>query len=258
MYFDKEIVIQLDMAGKGDFLFGLHSVIEAIRSGKEIEKILIKKGLKGELFDELMQELESADIVTQYVPMERLNRVTRKNHQGVVAFVSAVTYQNLEDVLIGIFEDAKIPLVLVLDGITDIRNMGAIARTAECAGVNMIIIPEKGGAPINADAVKTSAGALHNIPVCRVKNLFKSVEYLKNSGLNIVAATEKADDDYTSVDYTGPTAIIMGAEDKGVSAQISKICDTDAKIPILGTISSLNVSVAAGVLLYEAVRQRHN
>ncbi len=244
------------MAGKGDFIFGLHSVIEAIRSGKEIEKILIKKGLQGELFEELMQEVKETDINTQRVPMERLNRITRKNHQGVVAFVSAVTYQNIEDVLIGLFEDGKNPLVLVLDGVTDIRNMGAIARTAECAGVHAIVIPEKGGAPINADAVKTSAGALHNIPVCRVKNLFKTVEYLKNSGLQIVAATEKAEGNYTEVDYSGPTAIVMGAEDKGVSSQISKICDQGAKIPIVGSISSLNVSVAAGVLIYEVVRQR--
>ncbi len=244
------------MAGKGDFIFGLHSVIEAIRSGKDIEKILLKKGLQGELFEELMDEIKETNINTQRVPMERLNRITRKNHQGVVAFVSAVTYQNIEDVLIGLFEDGQNPLVLVLDGITDIRNMGAIARTAECAGVQAIVIPEKGGAPINADAVKTSAGALHNIPVCRVKNLFKTVEYLKNSGLQIVAATEKADDNYTEVDYSGPTAIVMGAEDKGVSSQILKICDRGAKIPIVGSISSLNVSVAAGVLIYEVVRQR--
>jgi 23S rRNA (guanosine2251-2'-O)-methyltransferase len=244
------------MAGKSDFLFGIRSVIEAIRSGKEIEKVLIKKGLQGELFDELIETMKEAKISWQSVPVERINRATRKNHQGVIAFISAITYQDLENTLIGLFEEGKNPLVLVLDGVTDIRNMGAIARSAECAGVDLILIPEKGGAPINADAVKTSAGALHNIPVCRTKNLYKSVEYLQNSGLRIIAATEKGSEHYTKVDFTGPTAIVMGAEDKGVSSQILKICDAGAKIPIMGSIGSLNVSVAAGILIYEALRQR--
>jgi len=244
------------MAGKSDFLFGIRSVIEAIRSGKEIEKILVKKGLQGELYEELVETMKEAKIKWQEVPIDRINRATRKNHQGVIAFVSAITYQDIENTLISLFEEGKNPLILVLDGITDIRNMGAIARSAECAGVDAIVIPEKGGAPINADAVKTSAGALHNIPVARVSNLFKTVEYLKNSGLKIVAATEKASEDYTKVDFSGPTAIIMGAEDKGVSSSLLKICDEGAKIPIVGTIGSLNVSVAAGVLVYEVVRQR--
>ncbi|MCW3807691.1 23S rRNA (guanosine(2251)-2'-O)-methyltransferase RlmB [Plebeiibacterium marinum] len=244
------------MAGKSDFLFGIRSVIEAINSGKEIEKVLVKKGLRGELYDELLETMKEANISWQSVPVERINRATRKNHQGVIAFVSAITYQDLENSLIQVFEDGKNPLVLVLDGVTDIRNMGAIARSAECAGVDMIVIPEKGGAPINADAVKTSAGALQHIPVCRVKNLFKAVDYLKKSGLQIVVATEKARDNYTKVDFSVPTAIVMGAEDKGVSAQVMKISDADTKIPIVGKISSLNVSVAAGILIYEAVRQR--
>ncbi len=244
------------MAGKSDFLFGIRSVIEAIRSGKEIEKILVKKGLQGELYDELVDTMKEANIGWQEVPLDRINRATRKNHQGVIAFISAITYQDIENTLMRVFEEGKNPLILVLDGITDIRNMGAIARSAECAGVDAIVIPEKGGAPINADAVKTSAGALHNIPVARVSNLYKAVEYLKNSGLKIVAATEKGSDDYTKVDYSGPTAIVMGAEDKGVSSSLLKICDEGAKIPIVGTIGSLNVSVAAGVLVYEVVRQR--
>ena len=244
------------MAGKSDFLFGIRSVIEAIRSGKEIEKILVKKGLQGELYEELVETMKENNLAWQTVPVERINRATRKNHQGVIAFVSAITYHDLENTLIGLFEEGKNPLVLVLDGITDIRNMGAIARSAECAGVDAIVIPEKGGAPINADAVKTSAGALHNIPVCRVKNLYKAVEYLQNSGLKIVAATEKGSENYTQVDYSGPTAIVMGAEDKGVSGQVLKICDDRARIPIAGTIGSLNVSVAAGVLIYEVLRQR--
>ncbi|MCW3785449.1 23S rRNA (guanosine(2251)-2'-O)-methyltransferase RlmB [Plebeiibacterium sediminum] len=244
------------MAGKSDFLFGIRSVIEAIHSGKEIEKVLVKKGLQGELYEELIETMKEARISWQTVPVERINRATRKNHQGVIAFVSAITYQDMENTLIDVFEQGKNPLVLVLDGITDIRNMGAIARSAECAGVDMIVIPEKGGAPINADAVKTSAGALQHIPVCRTSNLFRSVDYLKKSGLQIVAATEKGSEDYTKVDFSGPTAIVMGAEDTGVSGQILKICDAGARIPIVGAIGSLNVSVAAGVLIYEVVRQR--
>ena len=244
------------MAGKSDFLFGIRSVIEAVHSGKEIEKVLVKKGLQGELYDELIQTLKEAKISWQTVPVERINRATRKNHQGVIAFVSAITYQNLENILIGLFEEGKNPLVLVLDGITDIRNMGAIARSAECAGVHAIVIPEKGAAPISADAVKTSAGALHNIHVSRVSNLYKTVEYLRDSGLKIVAATEKGSNDYTKVDFSGPTAIVMGAEDKGVSNQILKVCDSGAKIPIVGKIGSLNVSVATGILVYEVLRQR--
>ncbi|WP_075590012.1 23S rRNA (guanosine(2251)-2'-O)-methyltransferase RlmB [Labilibacter marinus] len=244
------------MAGKSDFLFGIRSVIEAIRSGKEIEKILVKKGLQGELYEELVETMKEANIAWQTVPIDRINRATRKNHQGVIAFVSAITYQDFENTLIGLFEQGKNPLILVLDGITDIRNMGAIARSAECAGVDAIVIPEKGGAPINADAVKTSAGALHTIPVSRVSNLYKTLEYMQNSGLRLIAATEKASDEYTKVDFTGPTAIVLGAEDKGVSSQVLKICDEGAKIPIVGTIGSLNVSVAAGVMLYEVLRQR--
>jgi 23S rRNA (guanosine2251-2'-O)-methyltransferase len=244
------------MAGKSDFLFGIRSVIEAIHAGKEIEKVLVKKGLQGELYEELIDTMKQAKISWQTVPVERINRATRKNHQGVIAFVSAITYQDLENTLISVFEEGKNPLVLVLDGVTDIRNMGAIARSAECAGVDLIVIPEKGGAPINADALKTSAGALQHIPVCRVKNLYKAVEYLHDSGLKIVAATEKAKDNYTQIDFSGPTAIIMGAEDKGVSSQLLKVCDVGAKIPTVGEIGSLNVSVAAGILIFEAVRQR--
>ncbi len=244
------------MAGKSDFLFGIRSVIEAIHSGKEIEKVLVKKGLQGELYEELIETMKEAKIAWQTVPVERINRATRKNHQGVIAFVSAITYDNMENKLMDVFEQGKTPLVLVLDGITDVRNMGAIARSAECAGVDMIVVPEKGGASINADAVKTSAGALQHIPVCREKNLFKAVDYLKKSGLQIVVATEKGSDDYTKVNFSGPTAIVMGAEDKGVSSQILKIADAGACIPILGAISSLNVSVAAGIFMYEAVRQR--
>ncbi len=244
------------MAGKSDFLFGIRSVIEAIHSGKEIEKVLVKKGLQGELYEELIETMKQANISWQTVPVERINRATRKNHQGVIAFVSAITYDNMENKLMDVFEQGKTPLVLVLDGITDVRNLGAIARSAECAGVDMIVVPEKGGASINADAIKTSAGALEHIPVCREKNLFKAVDYLKKSGLQIVAATEKGSDDYTKVDFSGPTAIVMGAEDSGVSSQILKICDAGARIPIVGAIGSLNVSVAAGVLIYEVVRQR--
>ncbi len=244
------------MAANSDFLFGIRPVIEAVKSGKEIDRVLIKKGSRGELYEELIKILKENNIQWKFVPVDRINRATRKNHQGVIAFVSAISYANLEDTLMTVFENGKVPLVLVLDGITDIRNMGAIARSAECAGVDIIVIPEKGGAPINADAVKTSAGALYNIPVARVKNLYRAIDYLKDAGLKIIAATEKTNSNYTEVDFNCPAAIVLGAEDTGVSESILNKADDKAKIPIMGNISSLNVSVAAGILVYEAVRQR--
>ena len=239
-----------------DFIFGIRAVIEAIDSGKEVDKILIKKGLSGDLFKELFEKIREFQVPFQYVPMEKINRVTRKNHQGVLAFISPVTFYDLENFLPSVFESGKNPLILILDQVTDVRNFGAIVRTAECAGVDAVVIPEKGAARINADAVKTSAGALHFVPVCRTKDLKKSIIYLKESGLKITAATEKSSDNYTNADLTGPTAIIMGSEEKGIEQQLLKLADAQVQIPILGKIGSLNVSVAAGLLVYEAVRQR--
>nr|WP_319997331.1 23S rRNA (guanosine(2251)-2'-O)-methyltransferase RlmB [uncultured Draconibacterium sp.] len=242
---------------KEDFLFGTRAVIEAIKKGKTIDKILIKKGLRNELISELQQLIKESEIGVQYVPIEKINRITRKNHQGVLAFISPIEFDNIETVIPGIYEEGKTPLLLVLDQITDVRNFGAIARSAECAGVQAIIIPEKGMARIGADAVKTSAGAIHNIPICKTNNLYHTVRFLKDSGIKIVAATEKGDKLYSNADMKSPLAIVMGSEDTGVSAQILKLADEQLRIPILGQIESLNVSVSAALMIYEAVRQRN-
>ena len=239
-----------------DFIFGIRAVIEAIDSGKDIDKILIKKGLGGDLFKELFEKIRERELPFQYVPIEKINRISRKNHQGVLAFISPVTFYDLENFLPSVFESGKNPLILVLDQVTDVRNFGAIVRTAECAGVHAILIPERGAARINADAVKTSAGALHSVPICRTKDLKRSIIFLKESGLKVVAATEKSTDNYTNTDLTGPTAIVMGSEEKGIEQQILNLTDAQVQIPILGKIESLNVSVAAGLLVYEVVRQR--
>ena len=195
-------------------------------------------------------------IPVQRVPVERIDRITRKNHQGVVAFVSPITYQLTEDIVPFLFEQGKSPLLLMLDGITDVRNFGAIARTCECAGVDAIIIPAKNSVTVNADAVKTSAGALMTLPVCKEQSLTATIKFLKDSGFRILAATEKGDYDYSKANYTDPTCIIMGAEDTGVPYEHLKYCDEWVRIPLMGKIESLNVSVAAGILIYEAVKQR--
>ncbi len=239
-----------------DYIFGIRAVMEAIESGKQIDKVMVRNDLNGQLAGELFNLLRANDIRPQRVPEQKLNRITRKNHQGVIAFVSAVNYYSLRQVVPTLFEDGILPMLVMLDGITDVRNFGAIARTAECCGVNAIVIPERGSAGVNADAVKTSAGALLHLPVCRERSLKESVEYLKLSGYTIVAASEKADINYTKADFTGPVAIVMGAEDVGISPEILSLCDNMVSIPMFGHIGSLNVSVAAGVMLYEAVRQR--
>ena len=241
-----------------DFIFGIRPVIEAINSGKNIDKLMIRKGLRGELYHELMTLVKQFEIPVQIVPNERINRVTPKNHQGVLAFISPIEFQNIEQILPSLYEKGKVPLIVILDKVTDVRNFGAISRTAECGGVDAVIIPEKGSARISADAVKTSAGALHKVPVCRVKSLTKTIHFLKDSGVQIIAATEKASDYYYQVEFTLPTAILMGAEDRGVAIEYLKICDKMVKIPVLGEIDSLNVSVAASIMIYEGVKQRLN
>lgn len=236
--------------------YGIRAVIEAINAGKEVDKILIQQGLNNPLFNELKPLIRDKNIPFQYVPPEKLKRLTSQNHQGVIAYITSITYQKIEDILPGIFEQGKTPLILILDRITDVRNFGAIARSAECAGVDAIVIPSRGSAQINADAIKTSAGALHKIPVCRTDNLKATLDYLKESGLQIVACTEKTDSNYYTIDLTLPSAIIMGSEEDGVSPEYLKRSDQKAKIPLLGEIGSLNVSVATGIILYEAVKQR--
>lgn len=246
------------MTNKEDFIFGTRAVIEAIKKGKTIDKVLIKKGLDNELFLELQELIKENQIATQFVPVEKINRVTRKNHQGVLAFISPVEFDNIENVLPGIYEDGKTPLILILDQITDVRNFGAIVRSAECAGVQAIIIPDKGMARIGADAIKTSAGAIHHVPICRVNNLYNTIQFLKDSGIQIVAATEKGEKMYTDAKFDVPVGIVMGSEDTGISSQILKLADEQLQIPILGKIESLNVSVSAALMIYEAVRQRKN
>jgi len=239
-----------------EMIFGLRAVIEAAEAGKDIDKVLVKRDLQGELFRELQNTLRHYNIPMQRVPVEKLESLTRKNHQGVVAYISAVTYYRLEEVIPRLFEEGRNPFILVLDGLTDVRNFGAIARTCEVAGVDAIVIPQRGSVSVNADAVKTSAGALLRIPVCRERNIREAIVFLKNSGIKVVAATEKVANLYTSADYTVPSAIVMGSEDEGIAAENLRICDELVKIPQFGAIGSLNVSVAAGILVYEVVRQR--
>jgi 23S rRNA (guanosine2251-2'-O)-methyltransferase len=237
-------------------IFGLRPVIESINAGKEIDKLLVQSGLKGELVSQLMGLLKQNNIPYQYVPVEKLNRLTQKNHQGVVGYISSIAYYKIQDVLPTVFEEGKLPLLLILDRITDVRNFGAIARTAECSGVNAIIIPARGSAQINADAIKTSTGALQKIPVCKEDNLKSTIDYLHECGLQVIACTEKTTDYYFQIDFTVPTAIIMGSEEDGILNEYLQKSDGKAKIPLLGEIGSLNVSVAAGIILYEAVSQR--
>ncbi|HVA97520.1 MAG TPA: 23S rRNA (guanosine(2251)-2'-O)-methyltransferase RlmB [Bacteroidia bacterium] len=241
---------------QSNLLFGLRPVIEAINSGKEIDKLFVQSGLSGGTFHELKKLLAEKNIYYQYVPIEKLNRLTSKNHQGVVCVLSEISYQHIDEILPWLFENGKNPLILILDRITDVRNFGAIARSAECAGADAIVIPARGAAQVNGDAMKTSAGALHKIPVCRSENLKETIEYLKNSGVQIMACTEKASDYYYSADFSLPTAIIMGSEEDGISPEYLKRSDVKIRIPLMGEIGSLNVSVATGIVLYEAVKQR--
>lgn len=241
---------------KQDLIYGFHAIMEAIESGKQIEKLLIKHNLKGDLFQAFFMQVRNLKIPFQYVPIEKLNKLTPNNHQGVIAYISPIEFHDVEQVVTQVQESGKSPLLLILDKVTDVRNFGAIARSAECAGVDAIIIPDKGSASINADAIKTSAGALHNIKVCRVKNLVDVVMLLQQMEIQVVSATEKAGKFYTEVDMIKPTAIIMGAEDRGIEGRLLRMSDELVKIPINGKIQSLNVSVAASLMIYEAVRQR--
>lgn len=239
-----------------DMIFGVRAVIEALKTDKEFDKIFIRRDMTNELSRELYAALAGREIPVIKVPVEKLTRLTMKNHQGVIAFITPVTYQHIDDIIPTLYEEGKTPFIVVLDGITDVRNFGAIARTCECAGVHALVIPIRGGASTNADAIKTSAGALLKLPVCRENNLTDTLKYLRQSGLTVVAATEKGVKSYTDVDYNVPLAIVMGAEDFGISPENLRVCDELISIPINGTIQSLNVSVAAGVLIYEALKQR--
>ena len=236
-------------------IYGIRALMEALRAGKTVDKVFIQKGLRGDLFRELLPLLEAGDVAVSYVPVEKLNRLTKKNHQGVVANLSAVDYYNFENLVMEVIESGKRPLFLVLDHLSDVRNFGAIVRTAECTGVSGIIIPKRGSVSVTADAVKTSAGAVFRVPICRVENLVDAVYYLQGSGIRVVAATEKTNRLVYEEDCRVPMAVVMGAEGVGVSGSVLKVVDSRAKLPMVGDISSLNVSVACGVFLYEVLRQ---
>lgn len=241
---------------KNEYIYGIRAVIEAIEAGKNIDKVLMRKDLSGDLARELNAKIKEYGVVTQRVPVEKLNRITMKNHQGAIALLSPVEYQKLEHLVPKFYEEGRVPLIIMLDGLTDTRNFGAIGRTADCTGVDAIVIPERNSVTVTPDAVKTSAGGLFYVPVCRERDILSAVRMLRDNGYRIVGATEKGAQDYTKADFTVPVAIVMGSEDTGISDAVLRLCDDLAAIPMLGNIGSLNVSVAAGVMLYEAVRQR--
>lgn len=241
---------------KMQYLFGMHPVLEAVKAGKKFDKVLLKQGLEGAQFRELLELLKQNEIPFQFVPAEKLNRSVRGAHQGVLAYISQIDYVDIEQLVNNALACSDNPLLVILDGVSDVRNLGAIARSLECAGGQGIIVPAKGGAAINAEAVKSSAGALMRIDTCKVPNLRVAAYYLKQSGFSLIAATEKTDNLIYDVDMTGPCAIIMGSEGKGISQSMLDLADSRAAIPMAGEITSLNVSVASAVFMYEAVRQR--
>ena len=237
-------------------IFGIRAIIEAINAGETIDKVFLQKGLDGDLFNELESLLSKKSVNKSYVPVEKLNRLTKGNHQGAVAQISPIEFHDMEALITEVIESGKTPLFLLLDQISDVRNFGAIIRTAECTGVNGIIIQKKGGAPVNGDTIKTSAGAVFKIPICKVDHIKDAVFYMQASDIKVIAATEKTNDTIYDVSFVEPCAIIMGSEGRGINPSTLKVVDSKAKLPLLGEIESLNVSVACGAFLYEAVRQR--
>jgi len=244
------------LAYNQDLVFGTRAVLESIRSGKDIDKLMIQKGLNNPLIRELTDEAKKFNVPINIVPFEKLNRITRKNHQGAICFISSVIYASLDNIITRSYEQGKNPFILILDRVTDVRNFGAIARTAEVAGMDAIVIPSRGSASINSDAMKTSAGGLNYIPICREPNLKLTIKNLQDNGIQVVACTEKTDQEVYDLDLTPPTAIIMGSEEDGISPEYLKMVDQKGKFPVLGNIASLNVSVASALIIYEGVRQR--
>jgi 23S rRNA (guanosine2251-2'-O)-methyltransferase len=239
-----------------DFIFGLRPVIEAIESGQTIDKVLVKKGLTGDLVKELYKAIADNNVPMQHVPVEKIEQITKKNHQGVLAFLSAVEFSDIDAIVSDVFSEGKNPFIVVLDQITDVRNLGSIIRSAECAGAHAVLVPTKGSARIGGDTVKTSAGALYHIPLCRTDSLPNQLKNLKRSGLQIICASEKTEEKYYNVDFTQPLVLVMGSEEFGITPDILRLGDSFARIPILGKVQSLNVSNAASVLMFEVVRQR--
>ena len=240
---------------KNNMIFGIHPLLEALEAGREIDKVMMRRGLHTEESARILALARERSVPVQFVPEERLGRLTQRQHQGVIAFISEIEYTPLEELVARVYEEGRAPFIVLLDGLTDVRNFGAIARTAECAGVDALVIPERGSVSVTADAVKTSAGALHRIPVCRVSSIAAAVGLLQSSGVRVVAASEKAEERYTETALQLPLGLVMGAEDHGVSTDVLRMADSITRIPQVGAIGSLNVSVAAGILIYEAVRQ---
>jgi len=237
-------------------IFGTRAVMEAIRSGREIEKIFVQAGLSNGLIKELISEAKQKGVPYSFTPQEKLNHLGSKNHQGVVCMLATIQYAKVEDIIDKAYADGKEPFLLILDRITDVRNFGAIARTAECAGIDAIVISDKGNAPITSDAIKTSSGALNHLPVCRATDLKKLVQQLKDNGIRVIACTEKTTADIYSADFKSPLALVIGSEEDGISPELLKAADGLVKIPLKGKVGSLNVSVAAGIAIYEAIRQK--
>lgn len=237
-------------------IFGTRAIIEAIEAGKEIDKIFLQRGLTNALTSELNTLIKKKGIQFSYVPIEKLNKLTQQNHQGAIANISLIHFTDFEELITRTIDSGVTPLFILLDQLSDVRNFGAIIRTAECTGVHGIIIPKKGGAPLNAVAIKTSAGAAFNIPIAKVDHIKDAIYYLQGSGIKVIAATEKTENSLYTTNLNESIAIVMGREDSGVSPGVLKIVDEKAKLPLMGTIASLNVSVACGAFLYEVVRQR--
>jgi 23S rRNA (guanosine2251-2'-O)-methyltransferase len=243
---------------KIDMIYGTRAVMEAIAAGKEIDKIMIQSGLANDLVKELIAVARNNNVPIAFVPAEKLKRISTKNHQGVICLLSVVAYSSVDDLIFKAYNDGREPFLLILDRITDVRNFGAIVRTAECAGVDGIVIAEKGNAPITGDAMKTSAGALNHLPICREKDLKKTIQVLHDNGIRVVACTEKTERNLYEINLTGPIALIVGSEEDGISDVLLRTADELARLPMKGKIGSLNVSVAAGIALYEVVRQKGN
>ena len=246
----------MDTLNNQYYLYGMHPVTDAVRQGRKFERILFKKGLEGEQFRVLLEEVTQREIPYQFVPLEKMNRLVKGAHQGVIAYLAQIEYVPFEEMVEGALSRKANPVFLVLDGISDVRNLGAIARSAECAGVDGIVVPAKGSAAINADAVKTSAGALLRIPTARVANLRTALYYFRDSEFQIVAVSEKAEDTMYDVNLRKASVLVMGSEGAGISEPVLSLCTVGARIPMVGETGSLNVSVATAVLLFEVVRQR--
>ena len=250
------LFLYLSVMDKTTQIIGLRAIIKALNAREHVDKAFVQKVLKGDLFQELATVLKDKRVNSSYVPVEKLNRLTKNNHQGAVAQMSPIEFHDMEQLFLKVMESGKTPLFLLLDQISDVRNFGAIIRTAECTGVSGIIIQKKGGAPVNGDTIKTSAGAVFKVPICKVDHIKDAVFYMQASDIKVIAATEKTENTLYDVSFKEPCAIIMGSEDRGINPSILKVVDDKAKLPLLGDIESLNVSVACGAFLYEAVRQR--